>query len=112
MSEFGRRFRENNDSGTDHGHGGVITVLGGPVDGGLYGAWPGLANDQLYDAADLDITTDYRRVLSELLAERMGNPNVAAVFPGFVYPGPLGIATLFRDGFESGGTVRWSGRVG
>lgn len=112
MSEFGRRLRENTDSGTDHGHGSVMTVLGGRINGGLYGAWPGLANDQLYDGADLAVTTDYRTVLAELLTERMGNPNVAAVFPGFAYPGPLGLATLFRDGFESGGTLRWSARLG
>jgi len=112
QSEFGRRLRENTDSGSDHGHGSVMTVLGGRINGGLWGAWPGLANAQLYDGADLAVTTDFRTVLAELLVERMGNPNVAAVFPGFAYPGPLGIATLFRDGFESGGTARWSARVG
>lgn len=112
QSEFGRRLRENTDSGSDHGHGSVMTVLGGRINGGLWGAWPGLANAQLYDGADLAVTTDFRTVLAELLVERMGNPNVAAVFPGFAYPGPLGIATLFRDGFESGGTARWSARFG
>lgn len=110
MSEFGRRFRENNDAGTDHGHGGVITVLGGPVRGGLYGAWPGLANDQLYDAADLDITTDFRRVLSEIVVDRLGNPNWQQVFPGYTGYSPLGLVrpTIFDDGFESGNTVKWS----
>jgi uncharacterized protein (DUF1501 family) len=112
MSEFGRRLRENTDSGSDHGHGSVMTVLGGRINGGLYGAWPGLANGQLYDGADLAVTTDYRTVLAELLVERLGNPDVATVFPGFAYPGPLGLATLFRDGYESGGTLRWSARVG
>lgn len=110
ISEFGRRFRENNDSGTDHGHGGVITVLGGPVQGGLYGTWPGLANDQLYDAADLAITTDFRRVLTEILVSRLGNPNWQQVFPGYSGYSPLGIVRplLFGDGFESGGTAAWS----
>jgi uncharacterized protein (DUF1501 family) len=112
MSEFGRRLRENTDSGSDHGHGNVMTVLGGRINGGLYGAWPGLANAQLYQGADLAVTTDYRTVLAELLVERLGNPDVATVFPGFAYPGPLGLATLFRDGYESGGTLRWSARVG
>jgi uncharacterized protein (DUF1501 family) len=113
MSEFGRRFHENNDTGTDHGHGGVITVLGGPVTGGLFGAWPGLANDQLYDAADLDITTDFRRVLSELVVNRLGNPNWQQVFPGYSGYSPLGIVrpTIFNDGFDSGTTANWNATV-
>ncbi len=113
MSEFGRRFRENNDAGTDHGHGGVITVMGGPVVGGLYGNWPGLANEQLYDAADLDITTDFRRVLSEIVVSRLENPNWQQVFPGYAGYSPLGIVRpiLFNDGFESGTAGNWSAAV-
>jgi uncharacterized protein (DUF1501 family) len=111
MSEFGRRLRENNDAGTDHGHGGVITLLGGSVIGGLHGTWPGLANDQLYDAADLDITTDYRRVLAEILASRMGNGNWPTIFPGYSGYSPLGVVRqlpMFADGFEGGTTGAWS----
>ena len=51
----------------------------------------GLATAQLYDGADLAITTDYRTVLSEILSKRAGNPNIAQVFPGYVHPGDLGI---------------------
>jgi uncharacterized protein (DUF1501 family) len=84
MSEFGRRLRENANHGTDHGHGNAMFVLGGQVNGGqVYGAWPGLANAQLYDQADLAVTTDYRRVLSEILEKRLANPNLATVFPGY-----------------------------
>ena len=43
MSEFGRAAAENGNGGTDHGHGGVMMVMGGPVKGGsVYGTWPGL----------------------------------------------------------------------
>ncbi len=91
MTEFGRRFRENADEGTDHGHGFPMLVLGGAVRGGLHGEWPGLAPDQLYDGADLAVTTDYRRVLSEILVRRLGNPNLGQVFPGYADYGPLGI---------------------
>jgi uncharacterized protein (DUF1501 family) len=44
MSEFGRRLKANQSGGTDHGHGNVMMVLGGGVQGGrVYGsgpAWP------------------------------------------------------------------------
>ncbi len=94
MSEFGRRLKENANRGTDHGHGSAMFVLGGSVKGGrVYGQWPGLRNDQLYDRADLAITTDYRRVLSEILVRRMGNPNISTVFPGYTGYTPLDIVT-------------------
>jgi uncharacterized protein (DUF1501 family) len=82
VSEFGRRVRRNANNGTDHGHGNVMLVMGGYVNGGqLFGNWPGLADGQLFDNADLAVTTDYRTVLSEILEVRCGNPNVAQVFP-------------------------------
>ncbi len=91
MSEFGRRLRQNADYGTDHGHGGVMLLLGGEVNGGLYGQWPGLRNDQLYDGADIAVTTDYRQVLSEILIRRFGNPNLGTIFPGYQDYSPLGV---------------------
>ena len=84
MSEFGRTARENGNRGTDHGHANVMFVLGGPVKGGrVYGRWPGLAPDNLYEGRDLAVTTDFRQVLSEAVAHHLGNNNLTAVFPGF-----------------------------
>lgn len=93
VSEFGRRLVQNDSYGTDHGHGNVMFTLGGNVNGGqVFGAWPGLNNEQLYDSADLAVTTDYRQVLSELLTKRLGNDDIEAVFPGFSASyNPLGI---------------------
>jgi uncharacterized protein (DUF1501 family) len=92
ISEFGRRLVQNEDYGTDHGHGSIMFTLGGGVNGGqIYGAWPGLHNDQLYDHADLAITTDYRQVMSELLARRLGNTDIGTVFPGYAPSSELGI---------------------
>lgn len=87
ISEFGRRVRENDDYGTDHGHGNVMLVAGAGVRGGrYYGSWPGLA-DTL--DADLPVTTDYRSVLSEVVTRRFG-VSTAQVFPGFA-PAPVGV---------------------
>ncbi len=92
MSEFGRTFKQNASRGTDHGHGNVMFVLGGQVNGGqVYGQWPGLSTDQLYDHRDLQITTDYRRVLSEILIRRLGNPKLGTVFPNYTNYAPLGL---------------------
>jgi uncharacterized protein (DUF1501 family) len=84
ISEFGRTARENGNRGTDHGHANVMFVLGGPVKGGrVYGRWPGLGPDRLYEGRDLALTTDFRRVLGEVVYRHLGNKNLDAVFPSF-----------------------------
>src|SRR5437764_416829 len=89
LSEFGRTVRENGDGGTDHGHGNVIWVLGGAVQGGrVYGEWPGLGSDVLYESRDLAVTTDFRAVLAPVVARHLRLPDraLAAIFPGFSPP--------------------------
>ena len=81
MSEFGRRIEENGTAGTDHGHGNCMYVMGGNVVGGqVLTQWPGLANS---GNGDLDITIDYRDILAEILADRMGNTSLDVVFPNY-----------------------------
>jgi uncharacterized protein (DUF1501 family) len=93
MTEFGRRLRTNKSSGTDHGHGGVMLVLGGHVNGGaLYGIWPGLASHQLDNGVDLAVTTDYRAVLAEVLAVRLNAGRaLGKVFPSYQAPRGMGL---------------------
>ncbi len=83
MSEFGRTVRQNGTAGTDHGHANVMFVLGGPVRGGkIYGRWPGLAPESLYEGRDLAITTDFRQVLGEASYRALGAKNLNLTFPG------------------------------
>lgn len=85
MSEFGRRAGQNGSMGTDHGHGNVMFVFGRGVNGGkVYGRWPGLADDKL-NRGDLDMTTEYRDVLGEVLSKRANNAQVSEVFPGHAF---------------------------
>jgi len=84
MSEFGRTAHENGNRGTDHGHANCMFVMGGGVKGGkVYGKWPGLEKEQLYEGRDLALTTDFRDVLGELVSRHMGNPTLKGVFPGY-----------------------------
>jgi uncharacterized protein (DUF1501 family) len=84
MSEFGRTVKENGDRGTDHGHANVMFVMGGDVRGGkVYGDWPGLQPEQLYEERDLALTTDFRDVLGELVSRHLGNALLQSVFPGY-----------------------------
>lgn len=93
MSEFGRRIRQNAAGGTDHGYGNPMLVLGAPVNGGrFYGQWPGLTDTVIAAAnGDLPVTTDYRRVVSEILIRRMRNNSLSTIFPGYAAYAPLGI---------------------
>jgi uncharacterized protein (DUF1501 family) len=84
MSEFGRRLKENGGLGTDHGHGGVMLLLGGQVVGGqVHTHWPGLAPEQLAGPGDLAVTTDYRDILAEIVSRRLNNPHLEEIFPGY-----------------------------
>ena len=84
MSEFGRTVRENGNRGTDHGHANAMFVLGNSVRGGqVYGKWPGLKTDQLYEGRDLALTTDFRDVFGEIAARHLGATDLKSVFPGY-----------------------------
>jgi uncharacterized protein (DUF1501 family) len=90
MSEFGRTVRENGNRGTDHGHATAMLVLGGPVKGArVYGRWPGLRREQLYEGRDLAVTTDFRALFTEVAVRHLGAP-AEPLFPGFsARPGSL-----------------------
>jgi uncharacterized protein (DUF1501 family) len=84
MTEFGRTARENGNRGTDHGHASVMFTLGGRIKGGkVYGRWPGLKSNQLYEGRDLAITTDFRDVFAELAKNHLGAANLNTIFPGY-----------------------------
>jgi uncharacterized protein (DUF1501 family) len=85
VTEFGRTVRENGTRGTDHGHGGVMMVLGGKVRGRkVYGKWRGLAPEALWEGRDLPVTTDHRQVFGEVLRSHWGVKDLGAVFPEYV----------------------------
>jgi uncharacterized protein (DUF1501 family) len=84
MSEFGRRLKENGGGGTDHGHGGVMFVMGGAIHGGqVFADWPGLEQENLYGPGDLAVTIDFRDVLGEIVSKRLKNDKLDQVFPEY-----------------------------
>jgi uncharacterized protein (DUF1501 family) len=96
MTEFGRTIRQNGSGGTDHGHASCLFAIGGPVKGGkVYGKWPGLAVEQLYEGRDLALTTDFRDVFAEVAARHLGAANLNTIFPGF-NPSPANFRGFIR----------------
>ncbi len=94
MSEFGRTVRQNGNNGTDHGHGTTFFAMGAVNGGRVLGNFQGLGNSQLYQGRDVEVTTDYRDVLTEILHRHMGVTHFDRIFPGFNsstlrYPGIL-----------------------
>ena len=71
QSEFGRRLRRTQTAEPT-----MDTA----------GQWPGLGPEQLFDNANLQVTTDFRRVLSEILIRRLGQ-----IFPGYSNYTPMGL---------------------
>lgn len=90
ISEFGRRVEENANKGLDHGWGNVMLLAGAGVRGGRhYGTFRPL---QAGLDSDVEVTTDYRSVLSEVVRSRF-NASTAQVFPGFS-PESLGVMRM------------------
>jgi uncharacterized protein (DUF1501 family) len=86
MSEFGRAVHQNGNRGTDHGHGTCFFTMGGSIKGGkVYGDWPTLAPDKLFQERDLAITTDFRDVFSEICTRHFNVPTTALpqLFPQY-----------------------------
>ncbi len=70
FSEFGRRIKDNG-TGSDHGSGGVAFLIGGAVNGGMYGEYPSLSEaDQIQ--GDLRPNNDFRSTYSAILEKWLG----------------------------------------
>ena len=70
FSEFGRRIKDNG-SGTDHGSGGLAMLIGDPVEGGMYGEYPSLKEEDQLEG-DLHFNNDFRQTYTTLLEDWMG----------------------------------------
>ena len=70
FSEFGRRIKDNG-SGSDHGSGGVAFLIGGAVEGGMYGEYPSLAEAQQLEG-DLRSNNDFRSTYTGILEDWLG----------------------------------------
>ncbi len=65
-------------------------VVGGAVRGGkVYGRWPGLKDEQLYEGRDLALTTDFRDVFGEVASKHLGAADIKKIFPGYAPEGKM-----------------------
>lgn len=78
-AEFGRRPKENQSGGTDHGTANAHFMMGGKVRGGLYGQAPQLG--QLDGNGNLAFAVDFRNLYATVI-DRWWGGNSAAVLGG------------------------------
>lgn len=90
QTEFGRTAAENGSQGTDHGYASTWYAMGGGIEGGVYGDWPGLAEDQLERGRFLQRTVDYRDIYAEILQHHLLNNDLTTLLPGHSVT-PLGL---------------------
>jgi len=66
FSEFGRRVRENDSQGTDHGAAGAVVLAGSKTAGGLVGLTPDLG---ALEDGDIKTSIDFRQVYAAILED-------------------------------------------
>jgi uncharacterized protein (DUF1501 family) len=99
FSEFGRRVAANGSLGTDHGAANSLMVMGGKVQGGIYGGQPNLADLQ---KGNLKHAIDFRAVYSEVLEDWFGTD------PAPVFGQSFDLAPVqFIQGEENSGVAGW-----
>jgi len=91
FSEFGRRISENGSQGTDHGAASAMLVMGGRVNGGLYGTAPNLNTDPKNPtlentAGDVTYETDFRSVYAQIIDNWLGANSQALLGGDFRKP--------------------------
>jgi uncharacterized protein (DUF1501 family) len=91
FSEFGRRISENGSQGTDHGSASAMLVMGGKVNGGLYGTAPNLNTDASNptlenSAGDVKFETDFRSVYAQVIDGWLGTDSVKLLGGNFKKP--------------------------
>lgn len=86
-SEFGRRVNQNS-SGTDHGSQAPMFVIGGAVNGGIYGNHPDIGTldskgNTIYSQNDADSfrSTDFRDVFGTILRHWLNLADPEIIFP-------------------------------
>jgi len=67
-------------------------AIGKQVNGGeIFSNWPGLQESDL-NRGDLEVTTDFREVFSELLFKRLKySGGLSAIIPDYSYGGGIGL---------------------
>lgn len=90
QTEFGRTAQENGSQGTDHGYASSWYAIGGGIQSGIYGQWPGLAEDQLERGRFLAMTVDYRDIYAEIMQHHLQNVDFDTLLPGHSVT-PLGL---------------------
>lgn len=84
MTEFGRTVRQNGTRGTDHGRASCLFIIGNNVHGGkIHGTVNPLAVENLEDGRDLAVTTDFRKVFSEVAEVHLKINGTPTLFPGW-----------------------------
>lgn len=90
ITEFGRTAKQNASKGTDHGNASSWFAIGGGVNGGIYGDWPGLKPEELYLGRYLEHNIDFRDVFAEIIMGHLGNQtSITTVIPDHQYQ-PVG----------------------
>lgn len=87
-SEFGRRAGENRSGGTDHGTAAPHLVIGGDIQGGLYGEMPDLGT---LTNGDPGFTMDYRALYHRVLVDGLGAQNHPDSLAAFADPRLAGL---------------------